>query len=184
MRVIAGLAKGRRLRAPRIPGIRPTSDKVKEALFSILADRVGNSRVLDLFGGTGAIGIEALSRGAREVEFVESDPAAIKVLHKNLEACDFTERAVVHCMDAYRFLKQAAGPYDLVFADPPYHWKQLKKLLPALSRGDIMGSGSFFVLEHFRKVPVPEGFGSLKGFRSYQYGDTVLTFYRKASSPQ
>lgn len=182
MRVIAGEAKGRRLKAARRQHLRPTSNKVKEALFAILSSRIEAARILDLFGGTGGIGIEALSRGAGQVDFVESDPAAVKILKGNLAACGFGDRAAVHFMDAFRFIKRARGHYDLIFADPPYHSGLLKKLLPVISQGDIIRSNGLVVVEHFHKVSVPDKIGCLEAGRSYFYGDTVLTLYHKGPS--
>ncbi|MBI3610860.1 MAG: 16S rRNA (guanine(966)-N(2))-methyltransferase RsmD [Nitrospirae bacterium] len=179
MRVIAGEAKGRRLKSPRGAETRPTSDKVKEAIFSILGNRVVDARVLDLFAGTGAIGIEALSRGAARVDFVESDKATADILAQNLAACGFQVRAESHRTDAFKFLKQIRQPYDLVFADPPYHTWQLKKLLPALGQGDIITPDGVLVVEHFRKASIPNEIGPLEAVKSYYYGDTVLTLYRK-----
>ncbi|HET6465537.1 MAG TPA: 16S rRNA (guanine(966)-N(2))-methyltransferase RsmD [Nitrospiria bacterium] len=181
MRVIAGEAKGRRLKSPRGTETRPTSDKVKEALFSILGNRIVDARLLDLFAGTGAIGIEALSRGAARVEFVESDRAMADILEKNLTACGFHGRAEIHRTDAFKFLKQAHGPYDLIFADPPYHAWHLKKLLPAVERGDMISQGGLLIVEHFRKIALPDPVGNLRIVRSYEYGDTVLTLYVRDS---
>ncbi|HTN43388.1 MAG TPA: 16S rRNA (guanine(966)-N(2))-methyltransferase RsmD [Nitrospiria bacterium] len=178
MRVIAGEAKGRRLRSPRGTEIRPTSDKVKEALFSILGNRVVEARFLDLFAGTGAIGIEALSRGAARVDFVESDRAMADLLEKNLAACGFQARAEIHRTDAFKFIKQGHGPYDLIFADPPYHAWQLKKLLPAVERGAMISPDGLLVVEHYRKIALPVPVGRLRVVRAYEYGDTVLTVYR------
>jgi 16S rRNA (guanine966-N2)-methyltransferase len=179
MRVIAGEAKGRRLRGPRGTEVRPTSDKVKEALFSILGDRVKDARMLDLFAGAGGIGIEALSRGAAHLDFVESDEALADILEQNLTACGFSARAEVHRSDAFRFIKQIRRPYDLVFADPPYHTWQLKKLLPVLGRGVMITPDGLTVVEHFRKIKLPTRIGHLETVRSYEYGDTILTLYRR-----
>jgi 16S rRNA (guanine966-N2)-methyltransferase len=179
MRVIAGEAKGRRLRGPRGTETRPTSDKVKEALFSILGDRVKDARMLDLFAGAGGIGIEALSRGAKRVDFVESNEALADILEQNLTSCGFTGGADVHRMDAFRFIKQIRQPYDLVFADPPYHTWHLKKLLPVLGRGAMMTPDGLTVVEHFQKIKLPTRTGHLETVRSYEYGDTILTLYRK-----
>ena len=182
MRVIAGEAKGRRLRGPRGTETRPTSDKVKEALFSILGDRIKDSRMLDLFAGAGGIGIEALSRGAAHLDFVESDEALADILEQNLTACGFSDRAEVHRMDAFRFIKQIRQPYDLVFADPPYHTWHLKKLLPVLGQGAMITPDGLVIVEHFRKIKLPGQPGNLKAVRSYEYGDTVLTLYRRETS--
>jgi len=178
MRVIAGEAKGRRLKSPRGTDTRPTSDKVKEALFSILGNRIVDARMLDLFAGTGAIGIEALSRGAARVDFVESDRAMVDILEKNLTACGFQARAETHRTDAFKFLKQSHGPYNLIFADPPYHAWHLKKLLPAVERGDMISPGGLLIVEHYRRIALPDSVGKLQVVRSYEYGDTVLTLYQ------
>lgn len=179
MRVIAGEAKGRRLKGPRGTETRPTSDKVKEALLSILGDRIKDARMLDLFAGSGGIGIEALSRGAAHLDFVEVDEAIADTLEENLTACGFSNRASVYRMDAFRFIKQIRQPYDLVFADPPYHAWQLKKLLPVIERSVIISPDGLLILEHFRKVKLPQEIGELQTVRSYEYGDTTLTLYRK-----
>lgn len=179
MRVIAGEAKGRRLKGPRGSETRPTSDKVKEALLSILGDRVKDARVLDLFAGSGGIGIEALSRGATHVDFVEVAEAISDLLEQNLTACGFGDRASIYRMDAFRFIKQIHRPYDLVFADPPYHNWQLKKLLPVLGQGAMISPDGLAVVEHFHKIHLPKEIGNLEAVRSYEYGDTVLTLYRK-----
>jgi 16S rRNA (guanine966-N2)-methyltransferase len=179
MRVIAGEAKGRRLKGPRGTETRPTSDKVKEALLSILGDRIKDARMLDLFAGSGGIGIEALSRGADHVDFVEVDEAIAGTLEENLTACGFSDRASVYRMDAFRFIKQIHRPYDLVFADPPYHTWHLKKLLPVIGQGAMISSDGLVVVEHFRKITLPKQIGNLEAVRSYDYGDTILTLYRR-----
>jgi len=182
MRVIAGEAKGRRLKGPHGTETRPTSDKVKEALFSILGNRVVDARMLDLFAGSGGIGIEALSRGAAHLDFVEADEAISDTLEENLTACGFSDRASVYRMDAFRFIKQIHRPYDLVFADPPYHTWHLKKLLPVLGQGAMITPDGLVVVEHFHKIELPKELGNLETVRSYEYGDTVLTLYRSKKS--
>ena len=122
MRVIAGTQKGRRLHGPKGPGLRPTADRVKEALFSILGSRVAGARFLDLYAGTGAIGIEALSRGASSVTFVESNPSAGCILKTNLAACGLEADANLFLSQAETFLRSArtgTAAFDIIFADPP-----------------------------------------------------------------
>jgi 16S rRNA (guanine(966)-N(2))-methyltransferase RsmD len=128
VRVIAGSARGRTLAAPK--GARPTSDLARGALFDMLANLdVGWDRALDWFAGSGALGIEALSRGAGWVDFVERDPAAVAVIRRNLAATDFSTRAAVHRLDAARALHVLPGPYDIILADPPYALPELPRLL-------------------------------------------------------
>jgi len=180
MRVIAGAQKGRRLLPPKGQGLRPTSGRVKEALFSILHDKTTDARFLDLFAGTGAIGIEALSRGAQSVMFVEANPSSLKVLQANLGHCGLTASATILSCTAEVFLRQphaADEPFDIVFADPPYHEDAVARLLPALDRSNILASDCIVILEHFNKVPVPASVGRLVLKRQYRYGDTNLSVY-------
>ncbi len=128
MRISGGESKGRRIAPPRHGGVRPTSDKVREALFSILGERVKGAVFLELFAGTGAVGIEAISRGAKRAVFVDSSAKSARLIRENLESLSYRERAAVVTKDAIVFLKKTArelGPYDIVFADPPYHTETL-----------------------------------------------------------
>jgi 16S rRNA (guanine966-N2)-methyltransferase len=175
VRVVAGVWGGRRLQAPRGDATRPTSDRVREALFSILADRVGEARVLDLFAGSGALGIEALSRGASEATFVDSAPAAIRAVKANLEALG--AQAEVRRADARRFLgsaSAAARQYDLVFLDPPYRQAggiggELTAALAA-----VLAPGAAVVAESDRRTPLELDFPILDERR---YGDTLIRIY-------
>jgi 16S rRNA (guanine966-N2)-methyltransferase len=172
MRVIAGLWGGRRLQAPPGEATRPTSDRVREALFSVLGDRVDGARVLDLFSGSGALGIEALSRGAAEATFVDSAPAAIRAVRANLEALGAD--AEVRRADARRFLggaSAAARQYDLVFLDPPYRLATslgdaLSAALPA-----VLAPGAAVVAESDRRAPLGLALPILDERR---YGDTLI----------
>lgn len=180
MRVIAGAQKGRRLHGPKGPGLRPTSDRVKEALFSILGSRVPGSRFLDLYAGTGAIGIEALSRGAQQVSFVEANQAALRVLRANLTQCGLATSADIHMCTAAAFLKRratAAIQHDLVFADPPYQPDRLAELWPALTECAAISPDALIVLEHSSKAAVPPVQGRLSLMRQYRYGDTTLSLF-------
>ncbi len=183
MRVIAGAQKGRRLHGPKGPGLRPTSDRVKEALFSIVGPRVAGSRFLDLYAGTGAIGIEALSRGARQVTFVEPNQAALRVLRANLAQCGLASSADIHACTATAFLSRRARttvPYDLVFADPPYQPDCLPELWPALCETAAVAPDALIVLEHSSKTAVPPSHGPLSLLRQYRYGDTTLSVFEVA----
>lgn len=179
MRVIGGTSRGRRLAGPRGLDIRPTADHVKEALFNILSDRMAGARFLDLFAGTGNIGIEALSRGARQVTFVESSPAAGRLLRANLQRCGFERLAEVRLMPVSRFLKQCREPaYDIVFLDPPYQAQETERVLPSLGRDAIIRTNGVVVVEHFHKSPLDDRIGHLALVKTYQYGDTCLSVYR------
>ena len=175
MRVIAGRYGGRRLQAPPGDATRPTSDRVREALFSVLGARVDGARVLDLFAGSGALGIEALSRGASEVTFVDTAVASIRAVRANLEALGAT--AEVRRADARRFLgaaSAAARQYDLVFLDPPYRLAgrlgdELTAALPA-----VLASGAVVVAESDRRAPLGLGLPILDERR---YGDTLIRIH-------
>jgi 16S rRNA (guanine966-N2)-methyltransferase len=175
MRVIAGMYGGRRLTAPAGARTRPTSDRVREALFSILAARVDGARVLDLFAGSGALGIEALSRGAESALFVDDAPAAIRAIRANLEALGID--AGVRRADALRYLGAAPGSgaqYDLVFLDPPYRLAdtlagRLSEALPA-----VLAPGAVAVAESDRRAPLALDLPLLDERR---YGDTLIRIY-------
>lgn len=180
MRVIAGAQKGRRLLGPSHGGLRPTPDRVREALFSIIGPRIVGACVVDLYAGTGAVGIEALSRGARHVDFVESDPQARKVLRANLDQCGFALLATVHPLSVAAFLRRHAAsrePYDIVFADPPYRIDAGRDLLPSVVAGATIAADSLIILEHSSKATVPTCIGALRRLRQYRYGDSTLSTF-------
>lgn len=184
MRIIAGTQKGRRLHGPKGPGLRPTADRVKEALFSILGSRIVGSRFLDLYAGTGAIGIEALSRGAQHVTFVESNPTALRVLRANIAQCKLEASAEIQTCPAGAFLKRhakAAVQHDIVFADPPYQQDHLAELRAALVGTATIAPDALIVLEHSSKSAVPPENGLLSLLRQYRYGDTTLSVFEVAT---
>jgi len=176
-RVIAGAHKGRRLLTARGDAVRPTSGRVKEALFSIIGERIENARLLDLFAGTGAIGIEAVSRGASHVTFVESDAGSLKVLNANLQHCGAADTAEVVRQAAEAFLRAARPAYDIVFADPPYRLDSARDLLPALAGSAIIAPHTLVILEHPSKQDMPARVGRLVQRRRYRYGDSSLSVF-------
>jgi len=174
MRVIAGAARGVPLRAPRDRATRPITDRVKETLFAILGDRVPDARVLDLYAGSGAIGIEALSRGAASADFVEHGRAALEAVAANLAATRTVDDARVHASEVEAYLRGTAdGPFDLVVLDPPYEVRAivapLRAVVPHLAPGAVV------VVKHFWRTEVPEVDG-LAVFRQRRFGETMLTF--------
>lgn len=180
MRVIAGTARGTRLTAPKGLEVRPTLDRVREALFSILGPRLEEARFLDLFAGTGANGIEALSRGARAAVFVENDPRSIEAIRHNLETTRLG--AFATCLrallpGALAELGRKEQPFDLVFADPPYAFSDYERLLLGLEEGGLVAQDGIIVVEHAVRVGVPEKVGELTRYRQAVYGDTVLSFF-------
>jgi 16S rRNA (guanine966-N2)-methyltransferase len=173
MRVIAGSARGMPLTAPKDRGTRPITDRVKETLFAILGDRVPDARVLDLYAGSGAIGIEALSRGAESVDFVERGRPALAALRANLVRTRLGAAARVHATDVERFLQGEPGPWSLVIADPPYEARAIVAPLRAVA--DRLEPGGVLVLKHFWRTEPPAVPG-LATVRQRRFGETMLTF--------
>lgn len=185
MRVIGGSAKGRRLATLRTLALRPTPDRVREALFNILGAKIVEARVLDLFAGSGAIGLEALSRGAREAVFVELHDPACHLIDKNLRACGLQERATVwraDVLDALPALKVKGETFDLIFLDPPYRTSLVEDALKHLGDGVLLAPEGLVVAEHFFKRELRERYGELHRVRVERFGDVALSFYRVASS--
>ena len=179
MRIIAGSLKGRRL-APVKGRIRPTAAKVLEAVFSILGEAVLEARVLDLFAGTGALGLEALSRGARQVVFVEDQPAALTVLRRNVEALGLAAQSLVLPLPVAGALKKLAARgelFELVFMDPPYGGEVAAAALTALAASGLLLPGAWVVAEYSRWETLPESCGCLKSRQLKRYGDTQVAFY-------
>ena len=178
MRVIAGTLKGRRLKAPTWEGLRPTSDKLRETLFNILAPRIEGARVLDGYAGTGAIGIEALSRGAAHVTFVERDRRAQALIAENLTHCGVLNRYVIIRESIDRALADLpAASLDIVLLDPPYDQPPDAAAAVVAAAGDRLNEGGVLVLEHARRRPTPETAGRLRRTRVVTSGDSGLSFY-------
>lgn len=174
MRVIAGSARGLRLAAPKDPRTRPISDKVKESLFGTIGDRVLDARVLDLYAGSGAIGIEALSRGAASATFVERARPAVAVIRENLVRTGLGEAAEIRAQSVEAFLTATAEPpWDLAVLDPPYAERTLD--LPLERLRPHLAPGALVVVKHFWRTPMPAGAG-LAITRSRRFGETALTF--------
>jgi 16S rRNA (guanine(966)-N(2))-methyltransferase RsmD len=182
MRVIAGALKGRRLRSPRWEGLRPTSDRLRETLFNVLGDGVRNARVLDGCAGTGAIGIEALSRGARQVVFVERGRRATVLISENVAICGLTDRSVIvrGPLPGVLGRSDAAGPFDLVLLDPPYEHPRIGAILSAAS--ECLAADGWLVLERTRRSTTLAVAG-LEHVRSVTSGDSVLDIYERAEKP-
>jgi len=190
MRVIAGQYRSRPLQSLRGMDIRPTSDRLRETLFDVLC--AGNPEALrgtvwiDLYAGTGAVGVEALSRGAAEVTFVESSRQASGVIDKNLRSLGITQGAAVLVMDAAAGLRKLAGrgaAADYIFLDPPYRLEEeYSQTLRALGESAILRSSGIVIAEHDRRFDPGEAHGPLERYRELKQGDAVLSFYRKTQS--
>lgn len=174
MRVIAGTARGRPLEAPRDRSTRPITDRVKETLFGILGPRVPGAAVLDLYAGSGAIGIEALSRGAARATFVERHRDAVAVIRANLARTRLAEAASVHGEPVERFLaRPAEDRYEIVILDPPYDERAI--LAPLSGLAPLLAPGGMVVVKHFWRTEIPAVAG-LRPVRERRFGETMLTF--------
>ena len=182
MRVIAGCARGRKLTSLAGTSVRPTADRVKEAVFSMIESRfaLSGARVLDLFAGSGALGIEALSRGAGEAVFVDRNSAAARVVRRNLDACGFVARVLP--LAATRALVQLRGEgatFDGVFLDPPYAGEDAEESMRVLGEGDLLAPGAWAVVEHDAGRAPAERFGRLGLILTKRYGNTHVSVYRR-----
>ena len=179
MRVIGGSAKGRPLKAPRGPGTRPTSDLVRGAIFDMLRSMGADlSRVLDLYAGTGALGIEALSRGADWCDFVERGQRSCRTIRENLAHTDLAARAAVHALTARQVPDRLREPYTLVLADPPYDDERAWDDLERVATSPLVATGAVLVLEHSRRREVPPALGGRTLQQTRRHGDTCVSFYR------
>ena len=178
MRVITGTARGRRLKTPEGMDIRPTTDNVKESVFNILQFDIEGRRVLDLFAGTGQLGIECLSRGAKEVVFIDQSRDAVKIAKDNLKACGFS--APVLQQDAISYLS-ACGKFDLIFVDPPYDAGLYKTVLEKINSIDILSEGGIILCESRRETDMPELQTPYYLRKEYRYGKVKLSLYSKES---
>ena len=179
MRVISGLAKGINLKTPEGLSTRPTTDRVKEAMFSIIHFDIPNAKVLDLFGGTGQLGIEALSRGAKSAVFVDSQDSACKLIKENLQKTKFSNIASVVRADYLTFLRNCKEKFDIILLDPPYIEVFLENSLKLITEIDILQTNGIIVCERPVEKELPWSFQGYKRSRDYKYGKTLLTVYRK-----
>lgn len=175
MRVVSGLAKGKRLETLQGDDVRPTTDMVKEAVFSIIQFNIEGRRFLDLFSGSGQMGIEALSRGAKQAVFVDQSRRSIRVINNNIDTVGFRDRARVVNADAASFLTSNTEKFDIAFLDPPYGTGLLQSVLPAVSEN--MNKVGLIICESQLKEELPEKIGEFTLDRSYRYGKIKISIY-------
>ena len=179
MRIIAGEAKGHSLKCPKEPRIRPTADLVRGAIFSALeAAAIDWSSILDLYAGTGAMGIEALSRGAEEADFVEQNAKCCSIINENLKHTGFTERARVYRLDAGKALRNLKKRYTLIFLDPPYSDQGFWAVLGDIATSDLVENKTTIVLEHSQKSKPEASYGSFHITNNLHHGDTYVSIFR------
>ena len=186
MRIIAGTFRSRQLKSLKGLTLRPTSDMLRETLFNILGPRVDGSRFLDLFAGTGAIGIEAVSRGAAFVAFVEHHSKTVRLIRENLASLDIAEGVRVVPADAITALatleKETVQPFDLIFLDPPYaDQSEYKETLRAVDESKLVHDSTLIIAEHHKSFELPATLSRFERARILRQGDAALTFYRRSS---
>jgi 16S rRNA (guanine966-N2)-methyltransferase len=196
MRISGGIAKGRKIGVKKAFAqkgeageLRPTSAKVRQAIFNIIGDRIIDSVFLDLYAGTGAVGIEALSRGAKKTVFVDDNSLRISIIKKLLEKFGLKDMARVVKDRASNFIKKTESVFDIIFVDPPYASGELDMVLPLIDEKGILGDNGIVIAEHPSKKTPPftspldkggiRGVGSLRLIKTYKYGDTSLSLYKK-----
>jgi 16S rRNA (guanine(966)-N(2))-methyltransferase RsmD len=185
MRIIAGTFRSRQLKSLKGLTLRPTSDMLRETLFNILGPRVEGSRFLDLFAGTGAVGIEAISRAATLAVFVEKHPATVRLIRENLSSLEITSQARVIPADVAAAITRLAGdstpPFDFIFLDPPYaNELQYQTTLHSVAISPLLAESTMVIAEHYKKFSLAKSIGPLTQFRVLVQGDACLSFYKSA----
>lgn len=183
MRIISGTAKGRILHAPRGQKTRPTADRVKEAVFSTLSSKIPEARVFDVFAGTGALGLEALSRGAKEAVLTESSRTAFLALEKNVQAVALPNAFIYQCdcLKMIPVLKSKKKQFDIIFLDPPYNCSWLDKVVEALLKANLLAEDGLLVVETAFKEQEVFAKDNLELLKRVKYSDTIIEYYRKTN---
>ncbi len=184
MRVIAGRAKGHRLKAPKGTTTRPATDLVKGAIFSILATMTDDwTTVLDLFAGSGALGIEALSRGAGWVDFVERKPRCCGIIRENLEKTKLTEQTHVYCCSVSKALSFLDKEYNIILIDPPYSDISIGDVITQLATSSLVGADSVVIVTHSPHLPLNSTYAALNLIKEHRHGDSCIAVYQKEDRP-
>lgn len=184
MRVISGTARGTKLKSPTNQSVRPTLDRIKEDVFNILGPSIYGAQVLDLFAGSGALGIEALSRGAEHCNFVDQSRESLSLTRENLALTRLQSKATLHQRGALEMLPTFANrsiQFDLIFIDPPYAWEQMESLLKNLQKYNIMGANAVVIVETDKAELLADTYGGLTKYREKTFATTKITFYKGAA---
>lgn len=187
MRVITGQYKGRRLKTLEGLSVRPTSDRMRETIFNILAPRIEGARVADVCAGSGAVGIEAISRGAEYVAFVESSRKTASVIEENLQHCKIEEGFKVFVRDALQAMKYFSAEkqrFDIIYFDPPYESEIYSPVMWQIARGDLLTEDGIVLVEHRRQSPLAPNYDQLRPYREIVQGESCLTFYERDQGPE
>ena len=184
MRVITGKAKGHLLKVPKGTPTRPATDLVRGAIFSILENITQEwTRVLDLFSGSGALGIEALSRGASWVDFVDREPRCCDIIRQNLEKTRFRDQAHVYCCDVAKAIHFLDKEYDVILMDPPYSDSSIGELVTRLATSSLVGTDSILVVTHSPRLSLAKAYPPLSLIKERRHGDSLISVYRKETTP-
>ena len=184
MRVIAGKVKGHRLKAPKRTATRPATDLVRGAIFSILETTTDNwAQVLDLFAGSGALGIEALSRGADWVDFVEHDPRCCDIIKQNLEKTRLTAQAHIYCCSVAKAFSFLDKEYNIILMDPPYSNSSIGDVVTRLATSKLVGTNSIVVVTHSPHLHLDSTYATLNLIKEHRHGDSCIAIYQKESKP-
>lgn len=181
LRVISGKARGLKLNTPKNDDVRPTTDRVKESLFNIINPYIMDGDILDLFAGTGSLGIECLSRGANKCVFVDLNRSSIEIVKSNIKKARVESNSEVLNVDfkaAIERVKNNSYKFDIIFMDPPYYKNMFFEALEKIEKSNILKEDGIIVVEHDTKQEFPENIGKLINYRSKKYGNTTITFYR------
>ncbi len=184
MRIIAGELKGRRLKTPLDERVRPTTDKVKEAIFSIIMPWTNGSVVVDMFAGTGNLGLEAISRGASHVYFVDRDRQSISMIRENVSHCKVEDRCTIICSDYKACTRKIDSRADIILLDPPYDKGILTKAIDMIIEEELLADGGIIVAEHSISEILPESIGYLTRIRDKKYGKIGITIYENSSKEE
>ena len=179
MRIISGEHKGRRLVGGKRAGLRPTADRVKESIFNVLQKEVAGKRVLDIFAGAGTLGIEALSRGAESVTFVDASRQSISILKKNLHDLNLEGKSTILRLDGLEALGKLKQKFHLVFADPPYLEGLVQRIVDSVARSEVLEKDGILILEHHKKEKFSFSQESLAVLKQKRFGDTMISFFLK-----
>ena len=180
MRITGGVARGQQLKVPKSDLVRPTTDRVREAIFSIITSLTNNrSRGLDLFAGSGALGIEALSRDTEWVDFVEQAPKCCAIIKQNLQKLGFTQKSHVYCCSVAKALTFLEDKYDIIFMDPPYSDQSINQMAIQLANSGIISDESLVIISHASRSPLQDSYDGLSLIKEKQYGDTCISIYQK-----
>ncbi len=182
MRVITGSARGRKLFAPEGLDVRPTADKVKEGIFSAIQFDIENASVLDLFAGSGQMGIEALSRGAERCVFIDNSQRSIRAVNENLRSTGFTRNSEVVSRDSYDYIKHTSKTFDIIILDPPYGYSHISNILPFVAKK--LNDGGIIICEYEKEAPTPETPDGLELKKTYKYGKICVTIFRKPAEDE